>query len=112
MGRKNLPLRPPAKPTREDGIFADLRRAVPKPHARERRKNGWISEDTWRLVDKRVSARRKTKYQSRIRRLSRAITAILKGNMKRRVETAGEEVETLLGADPLMPREAWQRMKG
>ena len=65
-GRKQLPLHAPAEPTREDGIFASLRRSVPKPHASERRKNGWISEDTWRLVDERVSARRKTRYQTRI----------------------------------------------
>ena len=37
--RKKLPLQPPTEPTREDGIFAALRRAVPKPHARERRMN-------------------------------------------------------------------------
>ena len=37
--RKKLPLQPPTEPTREDGIFAALRRAVPKPHARERRTN-------------------------------------------------------------------------
>ena len=53
--------RPPAEPMREDRIFAARRRAVLKPHARERRKNGWILEDTWRLVDKRISARRKTR---------------------------------------------------
>ena len=34
LGRKKLRLRPPDEPTREDRIFADLRRAVPKPHAR------------------------------------------------------------------------------
>ena len=45
-GRNCLPLQPLSDPTREDGIFAALHRAVPKPHARERRKNGWISEDT------------------------------------------------------------------
>ena len=114
MGRKRLPLRPPSNPTREDGIFAALRRAVPKPHARERRKNGWILEDTWRLVDERVSARRKKRdhTQARIRRLSRAIAASLKGDRRRIVETAGEEVEALLGADPPMPRETWQRLKG
>ena len=70
LGYKKLPLRPPAEPRRENGIFAVLRRAVPKPHAREKRKNGWISEDTWRLVDERVSAQTKTKDKSRIRRLS------------------------------------------
>ena len=40
LGCKKMPLRPPAEPTREDGIFAALRRAVTKPHMRERRKNG------------------------------------------------------------------------
>ena len=45
-GRKQLPLRPPFDPTQEEGIFAALRRAHPKPYARESRKNGWISEDT------------------------------------------------------------------
>ena len=57
MGRRKMPLRPPTEPTREDGIFAALRRAVPKPHVRDRHKNAWISEETWRLVDERVSAR-------------------------------------------------------
>ena len=34
-GRRKMPLRPPTDPMREDGIFAALRRAVPKPHARD-----------------------------------------------------------------------------
>ena len=111
-GRKKLPLQPPTDPTREDGIFASLSRDVPKPHARERRMNGWISEETWRLVDKRVSARRGTRVQARIWRLSREIAESLKGDRKRRVEIAGEEVETLLGADPPNPWEAWRQLKG
>ena len=41
-GRKRLYLRPPTPLTREDGIFAALRRAVPKPQAWEARKNAWI----------------------------------------------------------------------
>ena len=69
-------------------------------------------EDTWRLVNERVSARRKTKYQSRIWRLSQEIATSLKGERKRRVKTAGEEVEALLGADPPIPQEAWQQLKG
>ena len=89
-GRKKLPLRPPADPTRKDGIVAALQRAVPKPHARERRKNEWISEETWRLVDERVSAQRGAGVQARIRRMGRAIRASLKGVRKRRVEIAGE----------------------
>ena len=38
-GRKRLPLCPPTAPTREDGISVALRRDVPKPMAREARKN-------------------------------------------------------------------------
>ena len=50
--------------------------------------------------------------QTNIWRLSRAITTSLKGDRKRRVEIAGEEVETLLGVDPPNPKEAWRRLKG
>ena len=50
--------------------------------------------------------------KARIRRLSQEIAASLKGDRKRRVEIAGEEVETLLGADPSNPKEAWRRLKG
>ena len=56
LGCKNLSLRPPAEPMREDGIFAALSRAIPKPRARERRMNNWISKKTWRLVDERLFA--------------------------------------------------------
>ena len=52
-----LPLWPPTTPTREDGIFADLWIVISKPKAWEARKNVWILADTWRLVNKRVSAR-------------------------------------------------------
>ena len=103
-GLNKLPLQPPTDPTREGGIFAALRRAAPKPHVRERRRNKWISEETWRLVDERVSARQGTRLQTRIRRLSREIAASLKGDRKRRVEIVGDEVETLLGADPRNPK--------
>ena len=73
---------------------------MPKPHVRERHKNEWILEETWRLVDKRVSAQRGVVVHARIWRLGRAIRSSLKGDRKRRLEIAGEEVETLLGEDP------------
>ena len=81
-GLKKLPLQPPTEPTSEDDIFAALWRAVPKPHAKERRTNEWISEETWRLVDERISTQRLTRVQTRIRRLSRAILESLKGDRK------------------------------
>ena len=48
----------------------------------------------------RVSARRGTGVQTEILRLGRAIRESLQGDRKRRVETAGTDVETLLGGDP------------
>ena len=50
--------------------------------------------------------------KARIRRLSQEIAASLKGDRNRMVEIAGEEVETLLGADPSNQKEAWRRLKG
>ena len=50
--------------------------------------------------------------QERSRRLRRDIAESLKGDRKRRVEIAGEEVETLLGADLPNPKEAWRRLNG
>ena len=89
-GRKKLPLFPPTAPTREDKIFAALRRAVPKPRVREARKNEWISSATWRLVDKIVSARRDpAKDQTLIRRLGRDIKASMSMDSRRRAEEAG-----------------------
>ena len=107
-----MSLKPPTEPTREDDLFDALRRAVPKPHEREKHKNAWISEEMWRLVDEIVSARRGIRARERIRRLGQAIRASLKGNRKRRVEGAGTDVEALLGGDPPNVKEAWQRMKG
>ena len=89
-GCKRLPLRPPTAPTREDRIFAALRRAVPKPQAQEARKNVWILATTWRLVDDRVSARRDiTKDQAKIQRLVRAIKSSLQEDRKQRAEESG-----------------------
>ena len=100
-GRKKLPLQPPTEPTREDKIFAALRRAVPKTQAQEARKNEWISAETWRLVDKRVSAcRDPAKGQTIIRRLVCSIMEILTADRRWRAEEAGAEVEALVGEDP------------
>ena len=48
----------------------------------------------------------------RIRRLGRAIRASIQGDKKRRLETAGQDVETLLGGDLPNAKEAWRRLKG
>ena len=112
-GRKRLPLRPLTAPAREDGIFAALRRDIPNHQAQDARKNAWILEAIWILIDKRVSVQQDpAKDQSLIQRLGRAIAAILKGDMRRQVEEDGAEVETLIGSDPPFHREYWHRLKG
>ena len=66
----------------------------------------------WRLVNKRVSVHRDpASGQSLIRRLGRAINASLKGDQRRRVYEAGEEVDRLLGMDSPLYLESWHQMK-
>ena len=110
--RRKMPLKPLTETMRRDGLFGALRMAVTKPHERDKHKNAWISEETWRLVDKRVSARRGTRVRERIWRLVRAIWESLKGDRKQRVEAAGTDVEALLGGDPPNAKEVWRRTKG
>ena len=110
-GRRNMPLKPPTEHTREDELVEALRRAVLKQHEQERHTNAWISEETWRLANGRVSARRGTRVRAWIRRLGRAIRASLKEDRIQRVEAAGTDVEALLGGDPPNVKEAWRRMK-
>ena len=57
LGRRTqIPLRTPTTPTSEYGLFAALRRAIPKPKSQEDIKNVCISEDTWRIINERFSA--------------------------------------------------------
>ena len=96
-----------------DQIFAALQRAVPKAQPREARQNAWISETTWRLINKRVSARRDPRYgQSFTRRLGKEVKKSLAEDRRRRAGEAGAEVEALVKADPPLIQEAWYRLQG
>ena len=113
--RIRLPLHPPGLQmrTRADELFSELRRAVPKWDKRAARHKSWISAETWRLVNKRVSmVREPGRDQQRLRRLGRAIRVYLKADRQQWVTTSGEEVESLLTRDPPLPREDWMRMWG
>ena len=50
-----LPLYPPKRPSQEDYIFASLRQTVPKTPVPERAHASWISEETWKVINTRVS---------------------------------------------------------
>ena len=79
-------------------------KGVSKSTGTGRKKNAWILEATWRLVDDRVSARQDpVKYQALIWRLGCNIVESLKVDRRWRAEEAGKEVETLLGLYPPSP---------
>ena len=100
-GRKRWTVRPLRELTRADQLFAALQRAVPRAQPREARRNAWISESTWRLIDKRVSARQDPRYgKVYIRRLGKAVQKSLATDRRSRAEEAGAEVEALVKADP------------
>ena len=112
-GQKRWPVRPPAKPSRTDELSAALQRAVPRPKPQEARQNAWISAETWRLIDERVSTRRDPRYgKGDRRRLAKAVQASLAMDRRRMAEEAGAEVEALVKADPPLIQEAWYRLHG
>ena len=97
------PLRPPGRQTRTraEKPFAELRPAVPKLEKQSARHNLWISAETWRLVDERVSTRRDPgRDQQHLRQLGRAIRVALKEDMQRRVTPAEEAAESMLTGTP------------
>ena len=99
--------------TQVDQLFAALRRSIPRAQPREARRNAWISEETWRLVNERVSSRRDPRYgQAFKRKLGRAVKASLAAYQKQRAEEAGAEVEALVKAEPPLIQEAWYRIQG
>ena len=96
--------------TNEDG---PTQRAVPKAQPREARRNAWISESMWRLIDKRVSARRDPRYGKAFkRRLGKEVQKSLATDRRRRADEAGAEVEALVKADPPLIQEACYRLQG
>ena len=86
-------MRPPGETARTDQLFVALRRAVPNAQPREARRNVWILESTWRLIDKRYGKAFK-------RRLGKEVKKSLATDRIRRAEKAGAEVEALVKADP------------
>ena len=108
-GRRRFPLTPPkgGQATEADKVFAELKAQMLHPEPRTLRRNAWMSEETWKLVDERVATRRKPdKDQAELRRLSRRIKASLQADRTKRAENAGSEMEHLLGNDPPLLQEA------
>ena len=110
--RKLWPVRPPREPTTTDELFAALHRAVPRAQPCKARRNAWISESTWRLIDERVSARRDPRYGRVFKRQQgKAVQKSLAADRQRRADEAGVEVEALVKADPPIIQESWYRLQ-
>ena len=54
-----LPLQSPTRePMREYNLFAEIRKAIPKPPTWATQSNEWISEAMWKLINMQVAVRR------------------------------------------------------
>ena len=86
---------------------------VPKPPTAKRRRAPWFSEETWCVIDVRVSLRREpTWYQTRIRNLGQKIRASLNVDMRQYEEETRSAVEYLLASNPPLFKEWWHQMWG
>ena len=94
LGRHTrLPLHTPTTPTREDRLFAAVWRSTPKSKAQEARNNMWISTDTWRIVNERVSVRRDpARDKDHLQRIGHVVNASLREDGQRWTEESGEEI--------------------
>ena len=112
-GRKRWTVRPPREQTRTYELFTALRRAVLRAQTREARRNAWILELTWRLINERVSARRDPQYGRAFKiRQGKAVKKSLAADRRRRADEAGAEVEAMVKAEPPLIQEAWYRLQG
>jgi len=92
-GRTRFPLRAPkwGPLTLVDTIFQELKKEVVPPLPRERRRNSWISNTTWKLVDERAAMRRSPQFdRTAYRRVDRGVKAAIKADRLRRAEEAAE----------------------
>ena len=102
----------PAEAARElEDAFEALRATVEMPPPRERRENYWISDATWKLVDKRVTLRRQGQLgQVEGRRLRQQINQSLKRNRLARAELAGDNITAESAGGNV--KEAYRHLKG
>ena len=80
-------------------MFAELRRAIPRPPRRLRHCQAWISPDTWSLINARIEARQQKEQQS-FQVLGCEIKVWLREDRHRQSAKAGSTVEFLLASDP------------
>jgi hypothetical protein len=109
---QQFPLSLPRGPRAQlDAMYEELQRDVVCPPPRERPANKWITDEMWRIVDKRALLRRKgILSQAAARSLGREIGARLKADRLLRAATTASNVEGCLAAGEYI--EAWRHLKG
>ena len=94
--RTRYPVRKPKDPSRADVLLAELcnhvEKITPEPDSR---KQSWISNDTWKLVDQKAEAR-KIGNTEQTHRLKRVLKQSLKKDRKARLETVASTAEAFL----------------
>ena len=86
----------PKDPSRADVLLAELCNHVDKrPPEPDSRKQSWISNDTWKLVDQKAEAR-KIGNTEQTHRLKRVLKQSLKKDRKARLETVASTAEAFL----------------
>ena len=111
--RKRFPLPPVKQPlTLADSLLLELKKFVPKPTRDEKRKyRPWVSPETWRLVDERITLRRNgAGTQQALRVLTRKVKSAFKADRQRQADAVGETIEKLLEGGNV--KEAYDIAKG
>jgi hypothetical protein len=101
----------PGPCTQLDAAYEELQQDVVRPPPRERLANKWITDETWKIVDKRTLLRQKgILSQATARSLGREIKARLKADRLLRAKTTASNIEGYLAAGEFV--EAWRHLKG
>ena len=97
--------------TQVQSLFQRMLQNCPRrSRAENRARKDWISEETWKLVDRRHALRKATAYDKRLdRQLTREVRHAFKVDRRRRCAAAGEAIERAL-ADK-KPKQAWQQLQ-
>ena len=107
---QTFPLTPARPLTEPENVFEALKASVERPKPRELQSNGWISTETWDLIDRRAALRKYGSLTQRVeRQLGRRIKQSLKSDRQERARKAGVEITDHLSNGEL--KDAWSVAK-
>ena len=125
--RQYFPIRLPLPPTRLDSLFSDLKNNRLRLEPKTSRDRSWISEATWRLIDRRADLKRKLNFAryhiqigqteevdrlellNQMKQLGRDIRKGLRQDRRRRIKRTSDEILTHLAAGRIHEAFQWLR---